>query len=326
MLSYLGTEKSRNEVVSILNLYGGQAGNVLGRFPKNLYKYCGLNDYSISNIKNNVLFTSSPQIFNDCFDSRLHINRLPILLENQKEIHRLSKLINFDDSDIDFGLHNQQIMRFDSHMFESFTDNLRILCLSELNKSNLMWSHYADYNKGICIEYSLDISEFDDLKKYLYPVIYRKVPFDITHLCEVEQKVELAVLLSSIIKSEEWSYEREWRFIIASIEDAQNVPDRIEIRNVIPQSIILGSQFFQPIKDDVQRAERYKLNSALFELVNNRQLPIYMMMPKIGTFDLEKKALDILDLFSIQEDDLEYPINLFDEMKPKIYIIEKEPE
>ena len=39
-----------------------------------------------------------------------------------------------------------------------------ITAFSENNKSLLMWSHYADSHKGICVEYS-----FDDLESCQKP-------------------------------------------------------------------------------------------------------------------------------------------------------------
>ena len=51
-------------------------------------------------------------------------------------------------------------------------DAVRVVCLSEVYDSMLMWSHYAQNHTGFCIEY--DFKESDMLYKHLYPVIYTK--------------------------------------------------------------------------------------------------------------------------------------------------------
>lgn len=51
-------------------------------------------------------------------------------------------------------------------------DAVRVVCLSEVYDSMLMWSHYAQNHTGYCIEY--DFEENDMFYRHLYPVIYTK--------------------------------------------------------------------------------------------------------------------------------------------------------
>lgn len=80
-------------------------------------------------------------------------------------------------------------------------------CFSERNDSLLMWSHYADEHRGICIGYNL----YNLIKNYnCFPVIYSN---------EMPQEKELSLdkpysLMKYILtKYSEWSYEKEWRII-----------------------------------------------------------------------------------------------------------------
>ena len=64
------------------------------------------------------------------------------------------------------------------------------LCLSENNSSVLMWSHYADNHKGICIEYDFESIKNNKLIYYsLFPVNYTAKPIDIYDLVNSEKNI-----------------------------------------------------------------------------------------------------------------------------------------
>jgi Protein of unknown function (DUF2971) len=80
-----------------------------------------------------------------------------------------------------------------------------LCCFSSDHKNTLMWSHYADQHKGICIEFNstefiynsgriLEVEYSDNIKKI--------PPSDMENY---------EILFSS--KSSDWSYEKEWRYI-----------------------------------------------------------------------------------------------------------------
>ena len=86
-------------------------------------------------------------------------------------------------------------------------DAVFVGCFSERNDALLMWSHYADEHRGLCIGYNLH----DLIKNYnCFPVIYSD---------EMPQGKELGLnktdsLMKYILtKYSDWSYEKEWRII-----------------------------------------------------------------------------------------------------------------
>lgn len=100
---------------------------------------------------------------------------------------------------------------------EDLKKELFVKCFSEIStkKNVLMWSHYADDHKGICIEYTpqydLDINKTDYTDYCIFnliePVRYRIAPFkkgarhkDIHYVKEV-----------LFTKAKCWEYEKEWR-------------------------------------------------------------------------------------------------------------------
>lgn len=67
-------------------------------------------------------------------------------------------------------------------------DAVRVVCLSEVYDSMLMWSHYAQNHTGFCIEY--DFKESDMLCKQLYPVIYTKDRYAVSKADMISENTE----------------------------------------------------------------------------------------------------------------------------------------
>lgn len=89
----------------------------------------------------------------------------------------------------------------------------KLACFSETYDNILMWSHYAKYNKGFCIEY--DTSKCNEVTKNLYPVLYVSEPTFSPKLMNdyVDGKADISIsqTLFSTIKFKDWQYEKEWR-------------------------------------------------------------------------------------------------------------------
>ena len=100
---------------------------------------------------------------------------------------------------------------------------LRILCLTNSNKNKLMWSHYADSHKGLCLVVEVpaslsypvcysgnrifENSNIDDIliksKRTKKESLRKKSIIDLPY----EHKVAL-------IKDQKWKYEKEWRIVL----------------------------------------------------------------------------------------------------------------
>jgi|688.fasta_scaffold381387_1 hypothetical protein len=89
---------------------------------------------------------------------------------------------------------------------EQITENIGVLCLSEVCEDILMWSHYADSHRGVCLEFDGCFEFFANAQKVDYPPTRPRInPFrqNPTEMME-------AALLT---KAEHWKYEREWRIV-----------------------------------------------------------------------------------------------------------------
>src|ERR1017187_4665739 len=83
----------------------------------------------------------------------------------------------------------------------------RIYCLTPDADSTLMWSHYANNHRGICLEFSVDNPLFCKALQVLYASEY---PLWIPHEFEAQQARTIEMILT---KAEDGRYEKEFRLI-----------------------------------------------------------------------------------------------------------------
>ena len=93
----------------------------------------------------------------------------------------------------------------DSHT-EHITKKVGVLCVSTVNDDILMWSHYADCHKGICIEFD-GANEFMAGAQEVQYAPERKAinPYRDDKATSLEKAL--------LTKSDHWKYEKEWRLI-----------------------------------------------------------------------------------------------------------------
>lgn len=195
--------------------------------PTSLYKYRAVTDYALLNFLEDTIWIDNPINFNDPFDG--------VAIETSSPSFK----DRIDLYEKEFG-ENEIIKKWRDEKFDEYADSLcsgamdvlstrlqhlfTVACLSEVNDSVLMWSHYANNHKGFCIEYSgAEIYNSSPTNKRLFPVKYISVE---------EQEIPVSALaldysgLYSVLrKSDDWSYEREWRicFGIEDTDGARNI-------------------------------------------------------------------------------------------------------
>lgn len=152
--------------------------------------------------------------------------------------------------------------------------NKGIVSLAERDTCPLMWSHYGDQHKGICIGYSIPADMTDNTHKAVYGGGRQIKASDVVAMLSgntsAQRKVDKAVLLT---KATDWQYEREWRVI--GERGLQN--SRLEMRE-----IVFGIRC--PV------AAKYMLVKTL----SDRQRPVrfYEIRQQSANFHLKKFALD----------------------------------
>lgn len=107
-------------------------------------------------------------------------------------------------------------------------DSLLICCYGKRNDSILMWSHYANCHKGVCIEFEpyndIDITEIKYSKKRakldLYSITQTVLAYDyLQEKVDIKNKnVARRLLKPFLVKSKDWKYEEEYRSIYSKNE------------------------------------------------------------------------------------------------------------
>ena len=263
-----------------------------------LYRYSGISEHIVHDIKNNSLTVTAVSEFNDMFDSGINI------YSNEEE---LNSLVEMDLQEIiDIGLDSYWFRNKSKNNFQkqaelkrSFVNNLgaHISCFSTTDSSILMWAHYAKSNTGICIQYDTNTNGTDNLfRKWAFPVAYRSKPINVGKLLYDKKynypyRFELAVMISILCKYSIWSYENEWRLISPVLPD-ESSQLHYQLKNV-PQikEIILGCHFLRNCID--KNAEIGKNNvMQILDYAKENGIILNVVFQDIGKFNLIKHTVD----------------------------------
>ena len=158
-----------------------------------------------------------------------------------------------------------------------------ISCLSESDSSLLMWAHYANNHKGMCVEYEL-LKISNQLKFTPVPVIYTNDRVTLSSLeSENLDHDTMKIFVESITtKSSEWNYEKEWRIIRdeAACGTRWNKADKGALLEMIrPTSITLGCRS----EGDFEKSVR--------EYCEKEKVTLYKMEKNKDKYQLDKKVL-----------------------------------
>lgn len=238
--------------------------------PSSLYKYYSDKPRNLEAVKNNKMWYSAPCDFNDVFDCDLAINSKEILngvlqmVPDKRGIRvgsQMWKQLN--------GSVNQQIKTFQAD-FEGLRTKMGIACLSEADNSLLMWAHYANNHRGMCVEYEL--LEFNSRLGFSpVPIIYSDERVSIHTFETLEQDIQGKFIESLTSKSADWSYEREWRIIRedSACGDKWDVEKKGALLDAIrPKSVTLGCMATSEFEKEVRKyCEVSRIN--LFKMKKN---------------------------------------------------------
>lgn len=160
-----------------------------------------------------------------------------------------------------------------SSLLSSFTERV---------DSILMWSHYAQDHTGFCLEYDLKSLGIDSMTtRMLYPILYRKDLLDVTDFIrrslDNEKRFNNTIgLYAAIVKSIEWSYEKEWRLVfpfgVLEQEQAWRVP--------VPKAVYLGAKIDKSNKKQI------------IKIAEKKNVPVYQASTDKTSFRLIFNRID----------------------------------
>lgn len=180
---------------------------------------------------------------------------------------------------------------------EKLTNIAYIKCFSETYKNNLMWSHYANFHKGVCVEYDICKLADNDLIKQFFPVHYskqREMFASVEALLEhANGNVELKALRDAkgifLAKSDVWKYEKEWRICHMNHELSKDKFKEIPFNCI--SAIYMGIRIEEK---DIEKVKE-KLNNYNDKQGRNKinRIKLYKMkMPRDNSYNLISEEVD----------------------------------
>lgn len=174
-------------------------------------------------------FFSHPATFNDPLECvvPLKINGKNISLESHYELVNsyLKTILNESDT-----ARKKRI--YETIKYGIALENCLVSCFSMEADNQLMWSHYADQHKGVCLCYEIP-NTIDVLKeqiKWSDNISYEMKKYDLTFYCgAVSYRMERPAMIvdNNIIQNDYyftdavfikplcWHYEKEWRMVLS---------------------------------------------------------------------------------------------------------------
>lgn len=217
-----------------------------GQYPAILYKYYTLNNNFVNSIQNSYLWFNSFSNYNDPYEGNcnLRTNYTP------QQISNWLNGLGFKAARVN----EKQFASILDNVFQQTAMQTRVCCFTPHNDNVLMWAHYADSYKGVCVEY--DMAALADMIGILLPVKYEQNYPIVDYLNDPSN----AIMQMVLTKSKDWEYEHEYRAVFDSLKN-----NDVHIPQHAIRSIILGS------KVDTSTQEYQKLMSILPTSMTIRQ-------------------------------------------------------
>jgi hypothetical protein len=221
--------------------------------PPTVFKYQPVTTYALENIAKRSVYFNSPRRFNDPFDCTITVRFRDLTTEDIEQVrttlmHRMSYRHGStgDFSSLSADAMRERFLRLSNETFngykERFLNDYGVSCFSERNHSLLMWAHYAESYKGICLEFRTEHI------RRLWPVSYTsEIPVvDLVRFTVDRDPWQIMDLYCT--KSESWSYEKEWRAIHVEVNTTFKLP------TYALKAIYLGTGISDENRESVRRA------------------------------------------------------------------------
>jgi hypothetical protein len=200
--------------------------------PPKLYKYQSIdpNDpkcHTLDNLRNCHLWFSKIQDLNDPFDCAISIkfsstnNELleffEVYLDSLRKQGKSDEIPKTESQYLTDGKPNSELKNLlKRRLWENDRQRLEkysqwgVACLTQQLDSILMWSHYANGHKGLCLEFDTNYSPFHE-RKYLHQVNYSNSYPKLSVMDIIQSPNEFIKPVTT--KFKKWKYEEEWRII-----------------------------------------------------------------------------------------------------------------
>lgn len=210
-----------------------------------LYKYIKCDENSDKIFIDHTLLFTHPNKFNDPFDCWAYLeepdfNGLSDIIENSNEDELYKKECR------------DRIRYYGKKEYKESVDNalskIGVCCFSKNRDNILMWSHYSNNHKGICLQF--DILEDTDFFSTAIPVSYvNRMPL-YNHFSDRKLIIEKIIQPKSI----DWIYEQEVRIVKTNVDIENNEGNQVfKFKPIALRKIIFGCKATQTTIEKYKR-------------------------------------------------------------------------
>ncbi|MEK8179921.1 DUF2971 domain-containing protein [Flavobacterium buctense] len=151
------------------------------------YRFQSINKLTLQNLTNQNNWVADPFEFNDPFEFSLYDS---VLIDENGDFRNLNHI------------EKANVMKFKDSINE-----YGVVCYSSDSTNNLLWAHYADNHKGMCLVFDVPKEKEDGIYKVKYQERFPEI--NLTDDANSHEEIKTIVTTKSI----EWKYENEYRQI-----------------------------------------------------------------------------------------------------------------
>jgi hypothetical protein len=273
-------------------------------------------NYTIDNLSKNLLYFSVPSNFNDPFDSKIYVDN------KAKEEQWISHLCNKYKCDPDeakikmkgYKKYKDGLISPPNRILFEYMNVPRVCCFSGRCDSILMWSHYADHHKGICLCFRAT-ANFDDyyiplrIPSSETPINYARmglleeVQYDkglIPKINPFDDPIKNDKIISErlLTKFEDWYYEEEYRIIHPDHREYNASPLKSSETLEYYKECLIGIIFGCNInKNDAQRVYDAINKNNLSEESNKTVINYYQAIESLDKCELRFEQITDMNEF-----------------------------
>ena len=194
-----------------------------------LFKFMPLNLFSLQTIVNNTLYFNSPNLLNDPLDCQFEMQIANLEFFSKKTVDFIkskrplwNQKLNYLSKNLMLSRNQELQKEFLKEFFKfDFNENHGICSFSQTVDDNLLWSHYGDKAKGICIVFkkeelikSIDESLKDSYYTFHHDFVRYKGVKKLTFKLIKNNNGFSYTNKHFYSKTKHWSYEKEYRIVL----------------------------------------------------------------------------------------------------------------
>lgn len=253
--------------------------------PEKFYKYRSMDDRSAiwveRTICNQEIYFAPATTFNDPFDLRPLFSLDAPKKVQRSDYERLSKKfephLSRKERRAEVGrvmsgpMRKENVGKVVDEIQQIFTNiittTVGVLCVSTKRDDILMWSHYGDSHRGVCLEFDGSFAFMAHAQEVRYAKERRPIN-------AYEDDYDTMIRKALLTKSDHWCYEAEWRLI-----RSEKGPGVVEFRPPNLTGVIIGAH---ASPGSVEKIEKWVSQST-------SPIKIYRASANRRTFNLDIK-------------------------------------